>query len=66
MKTPNTENRNVVVVVRKPDQSVMVVGPFETLNKAVLWTTEYTTWKPEHWDHEQDICELVAPDELPA
>ena len=66
MKTPNAEKLNVVVVVRKPDQSVMVVGPFETLNKAILWTTEYTTWKPEHWDHEQDICELVAPDELPA
>jgi hypothetical protein len=64
MKTPNAEKRNVVVVVRKSDQSVMVVGPFETLNKAVLWTNEYTTWKPEHWDYEQDICELVAPDKV--
>jgi hypothetical protein len=45
MKRPNTEKGIVVVVVRKPDQSVMVVGPFETCDKAVLWTTEYTTWK---------------------
>ena len=62
MKTPNAEKWNVVVVVRKPDQSVTVVGPFETHSKAILWTTEYTTWKPERWNYEQDICELVAPD----
>ena len=64
MKRPNTEKGIVVVVVRKPDQSVMVVGPFETCDKAVLWTTEYTTWKPAHWNYEQDICELVAPDKV--
>jgi hypothetical protein len=57
---PNTEKRNVLVV-RKPDGTIKVFGPFETRNQALLWGVQYTSQNREHRSHEQVITELVPP-----